>query len=743
MPEVIIAVAALAVEAAPELGALDLLAAGSTSTWAFAGPGFATVTAAGAAGGFGATLLQSLGGVALSFGISALVGSLRKNPDIGSFASVSASPQSVQNTIKQAIAPRLRHYGKVKIGGTAAFYESKDGKLYVLICISSGEIDSFIEHWLSNTIITLDINGYVTDDQYQYGDNGSGIVSPATSSTSRVLIIPKLGQDDQVAHQTLIDAFPTLWDSNCRGRGIANVLAVFQDVPAEVFRTVYPNNAPQYRTVINASKVFDPRDLGQSSSDKATWLWSDNPPVCILDYLTHADGMGRPRSMFNEASFAAAADACDEEIPLKAGGTEKRYRLSGTYDLTERPSDVLARMLATCDGVLYPMSDGTWGLRVGIWYPPGDDAVLDDTEGQVISYSVEQRVDALKAFNQLKVFYVSGLHDYQETECEQWEDADLLELYGEQKTNEIHLPMVPSPSQARRLAKIAMAKANPKWSGTVISTLAGLKLLGEPTFTQRLSELAIDETFTVSKFKIAGDLSSSEIGIVSLDASVYDWDPETEEGDPPPVPPDSPSAQPPPIPSGFVPLIGSVVLQGGSNASVIVASWDAPQRDSVAHEVNYRKVGIEDWTSARIPSTASSWSSGPLEDGEDYEVRLRATAPGGVSSEWTSTSTLTATADVTPPNPVTSFASLKAGSNVTLSWINPNSPNFYKTVIYRGTTSTFAAAVPIATLYGTTGGARNYADNALANGTYYWWAVAMNASNVAATEVGPQTQTIP
>ncbi len=94
-----------------------------------------------------------------------------------------------------------------------------------------------------------------------------------------------------------------------------------------------------------------------------------------------------------------------------------------------------------------------------------------------------------------------------------------------------------------------------------------------------------------------------------------------------------------------------------------------------------------------------------------------------------------------PGQPV-DFASVKVGSTVTLSWTNPNSPNLYKTELYRGGTASFGSAVLIYTANGGIGEPRSYDDPALAAGTYYWWLVSKNASDVSSSPVGPQTKTI-
>lgn len=562
-------------------------------------------------------------------------------------------------------------------------------------------------------------------NQYLYG------------GTYRANIYPQLGEVDQAAHKQLVDAFPNIWGVYHRLSGIANVLTTFKDVPQADFSTVYPQGIPPYRAVVAAARIFDPRDATQSADDSTTWEWADNAALVILDFLTHADGMGRARSFFSEESFSEAADVCDETVLLKNGGSEARYRISASYDLTEKPSDVLSRFLAACDGYLYPTADGKWGLRVGKWRAPT--ASIPSTA--ILEYAMQQGTNALVRFNQLKLSYTDPLNDYQETEAQPWEDEGSIALYGT-TTDQLKLLEVPSPSQSRRLGKIASAKANPAWRGTVKTTLAGLAAMGEAVINLALDELEIDTTFLVTDFQIAGDLSSCVLSVSALSAAAYEWDPETEEGTPPATAGANVPLQVPDAPTGFTVLAGQIVVQGSTHAAAAAVSWDVPSRDTLSHEVQYKKSVDHQWGSAAIPAGTEAWLSGVLDDAVSYDFRLRAIGPGGAPSGWTSTATVIMTADTTAPNAPTALSSSLAGTTATIQWTNPTSANFYATKLYRGTTAVFAAATLIDILYGGNGLTKTRADTGLAAGTYYWWVVAINASSVASSATGPTTQTV-
>lgn len=552
----------------------------------------------------------------------------------------------------------------------------------------------------------------------------------------RAFIETKDGSDSQEAFKELIDSFPNTWGVYHRLAGITCVLCRFQDVPQDDFSTVYPQGIPAYRAVLAAALVYDPRDETQDPDDDTTWKWSENAALVIFDFLTHPDGMGRPRSSFSAASFAAAADICDQTVLLKDGSSEPRYRIDASYDLTERPSTVLTRFLAACDGRLYSLPDGTWGLRVGKWYEP----TVSISRADILEYSLAQGVDALARFNQLKLTYTDPLNDYQETEAQAWENESEIEAFGT-LVDQLQLLEVPSPSQARRLGKIASAKSNPEWRGTIKTTLAGLAAMGEDIITITLDELEISTTFQVTGFQLAGDLSFCLLEVSSLVETAYEWDPATEEGTRPATASASVPLQVPDTPTGFAVLAGQIIVQGSTLAAAAKASWTTPSRTTLAHEIQYKLSSDTSWTSSAIPAGTTAWTSGVLNDGSSYDFRLRAVGPGGAPSGWSSTLTVVMTADVTAPAAPTALSSSHSGSIATVQWTNPTSSNFYATKIYRGTTSVFSSAAVVGTYYGGNGLTKTHQDT-LAAGTYYWWAVAVNASGVASTTTGPTTQII-
>jgi hypothetical protein len=463
--------------------------------------------------------------------------------------------------VKQALPSRVRGYGRHKLAGAMFLFERSGADLIQGIVHCEGPIDAIEQWWLNDKQTTI-----------PSGTAGSATFVGIYPWALYVSVESHLGATTQTASAQLLSRFGAFWTSNHRGRGLAYSIIRYDlpPKPEKNFQLIYPNGAPGLRVVARLSTVYDPRT--------GLTAWSDNPALAIRDYLTHARGFAIPSSRMDDDLFAAFANVCDELIPLKAGGTEKRYRLGGTYDLTEERREVLKRLLATCDAELFPTPEGNVGIRGGKWEEP----TVTISDEHILSYSdFGQANDKLDAFNRLKISYTSPAHDYQPTEGEAWDNLASQAQIGVLE-QDFNLPMVQWFGQARRLAKIAMAKGNPRWKGTVVTNLAGLNALGERLITLQISELGLNETFLITHFEIGMDgpaPSSCIIGVTSLDESAYSWDAATEEGEAPPVPADTWVAAEPPDPEGITLSRVESLLDPGVYASRIRITADDPADD--------------------------------------------------------------------------------------------------------------------------------------------------------------------
>lgn len=595
------------------------------------------ITAAGVTGGItiGATTITYASIIAYAVTTAATIGAslLLNQPK-----KQKGDPQQI--TVKQALPPRIRSYGRVKVAGALGFFEASLGSLYQLVIHGEGEWDAIEEWWLN------DKNAAVS--------GGAVGVLPWGSN---ILIESHLGGTGQAASGMLIAAFPGIWTSDHRLRGLAHSVIKYGWVPEKVFGKVYPNGAPSLRVVSRTTKVYDPRS--------AATAFSENAALCTRDHLTYERGFGIAPSLIDATSFLAFANTCDEAVALAAGGTEPRYRVAFNYELTQEPREVLRTLLQSCDAEIYPTPEGKVGIRGGKWEAPSVTLTAD----HIRTYRYEQGNDKLAAFNRLKLTFTHRESDYQPVEIDPWEDLASQAEVGV-LAQDLTLQQVPSFTQARRLGKIFSAKGNPRHRLVLQTNLGGILALGERCVHIVLAELGLDDDFLIEKFEIAGDLSGCEITLASLSADAYAWS-TAEEGTAPTVPQDTSVPVTPPDPTGFALALVRTQISSGAWATRVRGTVD-PIADAPWTTIGrYRRLGDANWLD--MAGGDDAWqviTPDVLENDVVYEFQVALAGWGGVNarslSAWSASKTVEVVSDP-------SMANLLPHSDDSQAWVGTSS----------------------------------------------------------------------
>jgi hypothetical protein len=229
-----------------------------------------------------------------------------------------APQQSVQDIARgvlinsaSTVDPLMVVYGRRRMGGTRVF------------CESSGDSNEYLH------LIIAHCEGPIYDIEQVYLDE----VAVTDSKFDGLVTVEKFtGADNQAACQSLIDALPAKWTSAHKLAGVAyTYLRLKYD--QKVF-----NGLPNVTVDIKGRTVFDPRT--------GTTAWSDNPPVCIRDYLTNAR-YGRGIASIDDAAFIAAANASDVTI-----SGLKTYTCNGVVNTDQNSADNTISMMSSCRGML-------------------------------------------------------------------------------------------------------------------------------------------------------------------------------------------------------------------------------------------------------------------------------------------------------------------------------------------------------------------------------------------------------
>lgn len=664
------------------------------------------------------------GATAIAITVGAIVGAIQIGVAIGlSYLASSLfrpdppKPQDVQVSVRNPVAPRVRHYGRIKASGPWAFVESENGNLYKVIAVGTGQLDAIEEYWVDDNLVTLDGNGDVQEDPYAF------------DGKHKVRILSRLGLPTETSYSNLTSVFPE-WDASHRGDGVSSLYVRQLATGSDRVTKLFPNLINTlYRVVARGSKVYDP-STGLVS-------WSQNAAAITRDYLTHADGMRLPESVIDTplaaAGWLAAYNKCAEAVALKAGGTEARYRIWGSYQLDERPADVLSRMTAACDGRLVPTPDGGLTLDIGAWEEP---TVTLDADTITGFSEVSRGRDVLTTANIIRSTFTSPFHDYQSTDADQWIDEDDVLLRGE-IAQDVPLNMAPSHGQTRRLMKLAAYRANPSWIGVFQCNLRALAAFGKRFVSITYPLFGIDEVFEVQDFRFnigeGGILTGVSLQVQSMPSVAYDWDATAEEGTAP-ISEETAVDKTIPLPTGFDLLVDRITI-GATQVPYGVLVFDLSPSDALIIQGQYKKVADSDWNVVPISDGATSAKTNALDDGVQYEAQIRFVTLTGREGAWTASQLVTPVADPTPPGVVTAVTKTGGTGQVTLGWKSPNSANYVAANIRRNTVNTEGTAVLVQTEFGPPSTADSYIDSALAAGTYFYWIKARNASGVESASV--------
>lgn len=621
--------------------------------------------------------------------------------------------EHVQANIAQAAAPRIRGYGTYLQGGVRALFESSGGMLHQILVMHHGEVSAVTGYLIDGEPVTLD---------------GSGNV--ITGAPALYMSINAILSGDGGDYAPARAAFPTIWTTDHTLTGQATIYVRMVAPNINLLTKAFPRRENTLvQAIVQQSKVLDPRTgiIG----------YSDLTGPCVLDYMTHADGYRIPLAAVDQDSFAQFTDLCDQAVALKAGGTEKRYRVGGYYSLEDAPKDVMERLLATADAQIYMTPEGKAGIMGGEWLDP--DVTI--TEDDILDLELSDGSDLFSDFNVLKGKFTSPDHRWQETECAELVDA-VAQLTQPERVDTLVVDMCPSHSQMQRLMRAHRATRIREFVGTMRTNLVGMKARfprgsGRHVIRVYCPSYDIDEVFEVTSHAYSVADRICIIGLASI-ANPYAWVAATDEGDPPPRLADlDRPVHVDAVPTGLTLTQEVIAVTSGQNAVRIVAIVDDPLQPSLQLRAEYRKLGDTVWQPMIAGVGDLQAYTGVLSDAATYQVR----------ASWLGVDTYTAIVSTTTvANPVapaaaTGLSKAYAAPNVTLTWTNAVT-GYYRTRIYRGTTSTFSAATLLATVAGIAGQVQTY-QNAPGTGTWYFWVVTINASSIEQTApTGPVSQTI-
>lgn len=433
------------------------------------------------------------------------------------------NPGDFKSTFETGDSSEIRAVGRVRVGGLKAFGNTKSGTdRYRLICHTRGKVSAVEAHYLGGREVTVESDGQVSSPPW------------VKVGGSYVYIKSKVGDGTETAWADLMAAFPDLWTSAHRVRGIAQSLIKFisPGITTEKFMKLFQSGPPDYERVQRSEPVYDPR-AGQSATNDATWAYRDSGPLCAAHILRSYPSL--VVADFDYGGIAAEATQADTLVATKTG-TEPRSRCWGMWTSETPRGDVMDQVLKSIGAEIVASDDNSFNIRL-----------IDDARAPEITFTEKHLIDlqwrsgpeSVERPNICRVKYYSPERNYEMTEIDltgiAWARAQSeIDRVGEQ-IMDIDLPFCPSASQAQRIARrlFALARAD---AGMATFNFAGLAAWGKTVAAIPLPDLDIVETCAIGTPRVNDDAGTVEIPFVVW-PDLEPWDPATmEAAAPDPIP---------------------------------------------------------------------------------------------------------------------------------------------------------------------------------------------------------------
>ena len=416
-----------------------------------------TVTA-----GISGTLITGtiLGHFLVTTAIGAAINALTPKPSLNP----TAAQTGYNVTTTSSVADHQIVYGKTKVAGVRVFDATTgtdNNLLHRVLAFTGHEIDSFDEIYINDTLVnTVDANGFVINvilpdgpdpnNPYAGGtvsDRWTAKLSPDGSPLPPEAVAPTirikthLGADDQEADATLVSEVGN-WTTSHRLRGISYLYVRFS-----FNRNTFPNGVPEVSAVIKGKKVYDPRT--------DTTAWSDNPALCIRDYITNGTyGLGESTDNLDDTLFTTAANVCDYyNYPTLTG--EARYTLNGSFTTAAAPYDLMQNMLSSMGGLAW-YAQGKWRIKPAYWTEAAVDFSEDDLRSSI---SVSTRHSRRDNFNTVNGVWKGEASSWQPTDFPPVTNSDFITAdNGQELSTDLNLSFTSDVGMARRIANIYLER---------------------------------------------------------------------------------------------------------------------------------------------------------------------------------------------------------------------------------------------------------------------------------------------
>jgi len=600
-----------------------------------------------------------------------------------------------------SIGPAQDHqiiYGKMKVGGAIVFDEATGNNnkfLHRVIAVAGHEVESFDGFYLNDDLISATVGGYLVSENYSkearnfpestfqsgryYSTLPEGVgtefptyeelqvfllgggIYPALAALASmrerlVRINTHNGSTDQLADADLVEE-STEWGNEYRLRGVA-----YMYVRLKFNADAFPNGIPVITALVKGKKLYDPRT--------STTVWSDNPALCLRDYLTSKYGLEENIVNIDDTLVISSANICDQTNTI-AGTT--RYTCNGSFTTASTPYDMMSELLKSMGGSLW-YAQGKWRMKSAYW----TDTVMDLNEDDLRSgISVSTRHSRRDNFNVIKGTFRGEESNWQVTDYPQvTSPAYLVADGGQESVADVDLSFTDNYIEARRLGLISLERNRQQLTVNASFGLRTLALqVGDNVriSNERFGWTLTEEGDNRKEFEVVSwsfgltdglDLQT-QMTLRETAESVFD---EVDDGVK--YERDNTSLLSP----FLVPSVGlsavvrtQVIREKLTNIITLTVTSGASERiDYVECEFKLSSADTDSWITLGT-GQIGDFEAVDLEDG-NYDFRGRAINTFGVKGEWEYLFSINASGLLAPPSDVTGLVAEVNGSVITLDW---------------------------------------------------------------------------
>lgn len=625
-------------------------------------------------------------------------------------AFASLRDQGTTVTFSDPMAVAALVYGECRIGGVVIHAETtgaSNSSLHQVIALAPHDLSEIDDIYFGDEALGMPWNGGSPS-------NVPDVTSPYYGKTR---INRKIGGGS--ADSELVAESGGGWTSTDKMTGIASIYVRTQwDVD------VFPQGLSfNISTDVKGKECYDPRDT--------TTAYKNNNALVLRDYLT--EHLGYPTAEIDDADVNAAANICDESVTIADATSQKRYTFNGRILTDTKPADA-RQMIARAMGGWCAKIGGKWRMEAGAAKSSSLSLTPDDFIGEIEWLNQDPISDACNAVRVTYLdpknnwqpataplvrklvtapnitagarctivslgttnftligaasntvgltFTASGAGTGTGTV-----DPYLGEDNGVEHVRDIDLFGVTNEATALRLGRIELERARHGLTFTTQTGLKGLKVQAgdwvDVTFsrygwTSKLFEVV--EHRTVHEVQESGMFISIRLVLREVSSAIYTRTAADETtADPAP---NTTLQNPRDV---IAPVLGTLesddaqltIDSRGQVVSRIKVPWtcaDVYVTSGGTFELEYKLSADTDWLPAPIAPPKGSdqvaWI-GPVTDGEDYDVRIRAVNGIGVHSDWDTETAHTVIGKSDPPDAPTSFTATATAGGVLLEWVPP------------------------------------------------------------------------